>query len=191
MTLTARTFSSRNGFTLIEIVMVITITAMLLGGAVAYMVFSTDEHALRDASGKIELLAKRARTIAILQQTPYAIEFRTEGIRLLPFAEAGQDEKRTAGGHRIGGERVEMPSAGAKTPVRDQLNLDPKMTPLIRRWSTEDWLPMGDHIIHVWRFDPDGLCEPLGVRVAIGKSYIEDVYHPLTAAIRDTTMELK
>lgn len=183
----------RQGFTLIEIVMVLVITSIVIGGAVTAIVFSSDERDLRHNAGEIELLAKRARTIAILQQIPYALEFRPGVVRLLPFAEAGQDDKKTVGGHSIGGEKVEMPGAGAKSPVHDQINLDPKVLSFVRRWNTEELLPMSDHFAHVWRFDPDGLCEPLGVRICIGSNFIENTYHPLTAAIdpERTVMEVK
>jgi prepilin-type N-terminal cleavage/methylation domain-containing protein len=192
MTSAAKTRNKRpQGFTLIEIVMVLAIASLLLGGAVAVMVLSSDERALRSTSGKIELLAKRARTVSILQQTPYALEFRPGSIRLLPLAEAGQDEKKTASGHSIGGERAVVDAPGAKPPVRDQITLDPQQNTFIRRWNTQEWLPMSERIVHVWRFDPDGLCEPVGVRVTMGKNHIEDTYHPLTASICDTAMEVK
>jgi len=189
MTSAAKTSNNRRGFTLIEIVMVLFIATMLLGGAVAFMAFRTDEHDLRNTSGEIELMAKRARTIAILHQTPYAIEFRPGSVRLLPLAEAGQDETKTALGQTIGGERVESPSANS--PVHDRIDLDPKMASFVRRWNTADWLPMSDRFIHIWRFDPDGLCEPLGVRLTIGTNYIETTYHPLTATVCDTALEVK
>ena len=179
------------GFTLVEIVMVLAIAAVLLGGAVTIMVFATDERDLRKTSGQVELLARRARTISILQQIPYALEFRPGSVRLLPFAEAGQDDKKTVGGHSIGGETVVVPGSGTTSPVHDQLNLDSKMASFVRRWNTEEWLPMSDHFAHIWRFDPDGLSEPVGVRLTIGRNYIEDTYHPLTASICDTVMEVK
>lgn len=189
MTSAARTCKPSHGFSLLEIVMVLAIAAALLGGAVTLMVFNSDERELRNASGEIELLAKRARTIAILQQTPYAIEFRPGSVRLLPFAEAGQDETKTALGQTIGGEVVHTDSPNG--PVHDQISLDAGMQSFVRRWNTEDWLPTSDRMIHVWRFDPDGLCEPLGVRVTIGGNYIETIYHPLTATVCDTVMEVK
>ncbi len=104
MTSTARNCSPRAGFTLLEIVIVLAIASLVMGGAVGLMMFSSDEQALRKASGEIELLAKRARTTAILQQTPYALEFREGIVRMMPLAQAGREEKKTAGGHRIGGE---------------------------------------------------------------------------------------
>ena len=189
MTSAVRICDRRSGFTLIEIVMVLAISAMLMGGAITFMVFSSDERALRDFSGQIELLAKRARTIAILQQTPYAIEFRPGVVRLLPLAEAGQEEKKTAGGHSIGGERVVVETPGGS--VHDQITLNSDMASFIHRWNTDTWEPMSDKIVHVWRFDPDGLCEPIGVRLTIGRNYIEDTYHPLTASIRETALEVK
>ena len=191
MTSAARICNRRKGFTVIEIVTVLAIAAILMGGAVAIMVFSTDERDLRNASGEIELLAKRARTVSILQQTPYALEFRPGIVRLLPLAEAGQDEKKTLGGRSIGGERVQVEAPGAPGPIHDQITFDPKMATFIRRWNTEEWLPMSVRIVHVWRFDPDGLCEPVSVRITMGANFIEDTYHPLTATIRDTVLEVK
>ena len=166
--------------------MVLTIACMVMAGAAGLMIYSSDEHALRSASGEIELMAKRARTTAILKQTPYAVEFRFGVVRLLPLAEAGNDEKTTAGGHRIGGEPV--------TPVggeHRQFVLPANMSVGIRRWNSEEWLTTGKNSIHLWRFDPTGLCEPLGVRLTVDKSWSEDIYHPLTATIRDHQFEVR
>ena len=75
--------------------MVLAIAGIVMGGAVGFMIFSSDERALRNASGEIELMAKRARTIAILQQTPYAVEFREGRVNLLPWAQAGMQDKKS------------------------------------------------------------------------------------------------
>jgi type II secretion system protein H len=174
------------GFTLLEIVMVLAIAAIIMGGAVGMMVSASDEHALRNASGEIELLAKRARTTAILQQTPYALEFRQGVVRLLPLAEAGNDEKKTAGGHRIGGEPV-TPTRGEHREY--QCAADMELS--IRRWNSSEWLGTGKNSIHIWRFDPTGLCEPISVRLTLKKSWAEDTYHPLTASIRDSQLEAR
>lgn len=183
---TARKCKTSPGFTLLEIVMVLAIACMMMAGAAGLMIYSSDEHALRKTSGEIELLAKRARTTAILKQTPYAIEFRQGIVKLLPLAEAGQDEKKTAGGHRIGGEPV--------TPVggeHRQYVMPDHMEISVRRWNATTWLPTGRNSIHLWRFDPTGLCEPLSVRMTLDKSWAEDSYHPLTATIRDSQLEVR
>jgi prepilin-type N-terminal cleavage/methylation domain-containing protein len=183
---TARKCKGAPGFTLLEIVMVLIVACMMMAGAAGLMIYSSDEHELRKTSGEIELLAKRARTTAILKQTPYALEFRQGIVRLLPLAEAGRDEKKTAGGHRIGGDPV--------TPVggeHRQYVLPGNMNVSIRRWNSTAWLATGTNSIHLWRFDPTGLCEPIGVRFSLNQSYAEDTYHPLTATIRDSQSETR
>ncbi len=180
-----RTTKRKRGFTLIEIVMVLAIAAVVMGGAVGLMIYSSDERTLRNASGEIELLAKRARVISILHQTPYALEFREGVVRLLPLAEAGRDEKKAFKS------RSEVaPPAGAANESR-QLVLENGLNVFIRRWNSDAWLGTAKNTVHVWRFDPDGLCEPVSVRLTLGKSWSEDTYHPLTATISKSELEAR
>lgn len=180
-----RTTKPQRGFTLIEIVMVLAIAAIVMGGAVGLMIYSSDERILRNTSGEIELLAKRARTIAILHQTPYALEFREGVVRLLPLAQAGLSEKKTPS------RRNEPEPEAANSDENRQLDLEGGMNVLIRHWNSDAWLPTIKKTVHVWRFDPDGLCEPISVRLVLGKSWSEDIYHPLTATIRDSQLEAR
>lgn len=181
-----RSDRSRGGFTLLEIVIVLAIAALIMGGAMGMMIYSSNERLLSDASGEIELLAKRARTTAILQQTPYALEFREGIVRLMPLAQAGRSEKRTVGGRRIGREPVD--DGGGE---RWELPLERDLSVFIRRWNTSEWLPTVKNAVHVWRFDPTGLCEPISVRLTVDSSWSEDTYHPLTATIRESLLEAR
>ena len=185
MTLAVKTSKRLRGFTLIEIVMVLAIATVVLGGVMGMLVYSSAEHQLRTASGEIELLAKRARMTAILRQTPYALEFREGVVRMLPFAQAGQDEKTTAGGHHIGGEPV------ISVGESHQYALKPGMKVAIRHWNSNAWLPAIKNNIQVWRFDPTGLCEPVSVKLVLGDNWAEDTYHPLTASIRERLLEAR
>ncbi len=180
-----RTTKRKQGFTLIEIVMVLAIAAVIMGGAVGMMIYSSDERTLRDASGEIELLAKRARVTAILHQTPYALEFREGVVRLMPLAEAGRDDKSA---FKSRGEVA--PAEGAAAESR-QMILDSGLDLSIRRWNSDTWLGTTKYNVHVWRFDPDGLCEPLSVRLTLDNSWSEDTYHPLTATIRESALETR
>jgi type II secretion system protein H len=186
MTSTVRNFDRSPGFTLLEIVMVLVITGIVMGGAVGYLLFSSDERTLRTAAGEIELLAKRARTTAILLQTPYALEFTEHAVRLMPLAEAGREEELTVGGRSIGGEKVITESG-----ERWEYKLEDGMQVLVRRWNTDDWLPTRKDAVHVWRFDPNGLCEPLSVKLALGESWSEDIYNPLTGSVRLNETEIR
>jgi type II secretion system protein H len=171
----------RGGFTLIEIVLVLAIAAIISAGAIGLMVSSSEERALRRVSGEIELMAKQARTTAILHQTPYALEFSETGIRLLPLAQAIEAIKKPTKSRL-----KKLKPDEADTTGNRQLALENGMAVSIRRWKSEVLLNTTKKAVHLWRFDPDGLCEPLSVHLIYGKSWYEDTYHPLTATISDT-----
>jgi hypothetical protein len=162
--------------------------ALILGGAITTIVLSSSERALRNASGEIELLAKKARTAAILHQKPYAIEFHENSMRLLPFAEASDTERTTALGNDIGGT---APDGESGTTLREDITIDPDITLTLRRWNTSDFLTPSKNSVPIWRFDPNGLSEPVTVRLTIGESYAQDTYHPLTATIADSELDAK
>jgi type II secretion system protein H len=171
-----RTNKRKQGFTLVEIVLVLAIAAIVMGGAVGLMIYSSDERVLRNASGEIELMAKRARTIAILHQTPYALEFREGVVRLLPLAQAGMDERKISR-HRV----TETNPENTNTQENRQFTLDGGLELFIRRWNSQEWRGTTKNAVHIWRFDPDGLCEPISIRLKLDKSSSEDTFHPLTA----------
>ncbi len=177
-----------SAFTLLEIVIVLAITALIIGGAITTVVLSSAERTLSNASGEIELLAKKARTASILHQTPYAIEFHPDSVRILPFAEASAQERTTVLGRSIGGEEV---STGSRPVLREEIELDPEIILSIRHWNTSGFVTPTENRIPIWRFDPDGLSEPLTVRLAIDDSYAQDTYHPLTASISDSELEAR
>ncbi|MEO5912637.1 MAG: prepilin-type N-terminal cleavage/methylation domain-containing protein [Luteolibacter sp.] len=182
-----RTNKPLRGFTLIELVMVMAIAGVVMAGAVGLMVFSSDERALRNASGEIELMAKRARTISILHQTPYALEFRDGRVNLLPFAQAGRDEKKLSRSRGV----VDEPEPSGAASENRWFKLQDGMELSIRHWNSDKWLATAKNNVQVWRFDPDGLCEPISVRLTLNKSWAMDTFHPLTASISDSELEAR
>lgn len=175
------------GFTLIEIIIVLVIIAVITGGSIAAMLMNSSERVLTGTSSEIELLAKKARTAAILNQTPYAIEFHAGYIRMLPFSEVSEIDRTTALGNPIGGGAT---GQEGRRSVRQEIRIDPDIALSVRRWNTSDFLIPSDSAVPVWRFDPDGLSEPLTVRLTLGNNYAQDTYHPLTATIADSELEV-
>ena len=180
-----RTNKPQRGFTLIEIVMVLAISAIVMGGAIGLMIFSSDERVLRNASGEIELLAKRARTIAILNQTPYALEFREGVVRLCHSPKRGWILKsrptlRTTRGRGRNRRREpagqpwkaewKFPSA-AGTPTNGSPRLKkPCMSGASIRTAFASRFPSA---------------------ITLEKSWAEDTYHPLTATISESALEAR
>ena len=186
------------GFTLLELVVVMLITALLAGGAIGYMVLSSDERALNNATGEIEVLAKRARTVAALQQRPYALEFFENRVSLMPLAEAmvppGDrdailEAQEIAAAEQAAQAPEGQPAAGFDT-VHAGWELDGDMRMFVRRWASEEWIPVNEKNRQVWRFDPEGFCEPVSLRIEMGESWKQSDFHPLTGAIRDSSSEI-
>lgn len=191
----------RDGFTLIEIVMVLAIVAMVIGGAIGLMVYHSSERELRRVSADVEVFAKRARTIALLQQKPYAVVFMPGKVLLMPLADTtGLDESRSSSrGSSRSSHSAEKPSdsdqpspsAANLQPVYDQIEISADMAVRVRRWASDSWLPMDEKHPQIWRFDPEGLCEPISVRLEFEESWIEDYFNPLTASVTDSATEFK
>ena len=188
MTAAARARASKPaaaGFTLLEIVVVLVLIAVLAGSAISVMITSADERALKNSSGEIEALAKRARTVAALQQRPYALEFFENRVRLMPLAEAviePAEREKAAAMLELAG--AESGSIHAEWASKGDLRMQ------VRRWASDTWIPIDSKSRQVWRFDPEGFCEPVGVRLETEKSWMEMEFHPLTGGIRYSSKEV-
>lgn len=96
-------------------------------------------------------------------------------------------ERTTALGNAIGGTASDSPLS--KPALREEITIDQDIALTIRRWNTTNYITPSETLIPVWRFDPDGLSEPLTVRLTLGNSYAQDTYHPLTATIADSELD--
>jgi type II secretory pathway pseudopilin PulG len=190
----------RSGFTLLEIIVVLSLTMLVIGGAIGMMYLNRDEAVLNDSVQEIEVLAKRARTIATLQQRPYALEFTADGVRLMPFAEAtmeAADREMMIEGQTYAQEATfeegEM-APPVQSSVRDSWTQDETepMTILLRRWGSSDWIELKQRDRQVWRFDPNGISEPVGIRLEMPNgNWISAFFHPLTAAATEIESEIR
>lgn len=175
-----------------EIVIVLLVVALVSGGAIGYLVYSRSERLLRNTAGEIEVMAKRAHTVALLQQRPYALVFTPGLVRLMPLAETALgDQEIPKAKTSKPSEYSDEEAASTQPPLHAEVVLEDGLRMSLRRWASETWIPMKEREVHIWRFDPDGLCEPVAIHLADGDNWIEDSYHPLTASVRDTSMFIK
>lgn len=196
--------ASSPGFTLIEVILVLVLTMLVIGGALGTMYMNRDEAVLNDALQEIEVLAKRARTVATLQQRPYAVEFTVKGAEMMPYAEAsmeGEDremmiamlEAEEAEGGYISEYEDEQPQVQPQASVRDGwFQEEDEMMIFVRRWGSSDWIELKERDRQVWRFDPNGISEPVGIRLEMENgNWISAFFHPLTAAASEIESEIR
>jgi prepilin-type N-terminal cleavage/methylation domain-containing protein len=186
-----RKLRRQRGFTLLEMVIVLALIGLALGGAMALFITTSSERRLKGIAADLELLAKRARAVSMVQQTPYAITVFEDSARLSPWVEAGYTDDQLR-------ERQDRESAALDSgipapkfsPVRETVSLE-GFALAVRRWGSDNWMPMLRSDPQVWRFDPNGICEPIGIRAEYEDGWIEMEFHPLNASIRDRSMEAK
>lgn len=179
------------GFTLLEMVIVLALIGLAIGGAITMFVVTSSERELKTAAGQMEMMAKKARMIAMVQQTPYAITFTETGFRLGPLAESGYTDEELQERMDFEKEASENGVPSPKfTPVRESQSYG-DYTVSVRRWGAVNWVEMRRNEVQVWRFDPNGICEPVGVHLEYEKGWIELEFHPLSASVRDRSMEAR
>ena len=182
---------SARGFTLLEMVIVLALIGMAMGGAIAMFIVTSSERQLKSAAADLELLSKKARSIAMVQQRPYAITFFENSARMSPLAEAGYTDEELEARLEMEQEMLDGGMAGPKfPPVRETLMID-QFALSVRRWGAVNFMPMLRNDPQVWRFDPNGICEPMSVRIDYEDGWMEMDFHPLSAGIRDSSMEAK
>jgi len=170
----------------LEVVIVLCLAALIVGGSIGIMSGRSSEKRLVEVSGQLEDLARRARTIAVVQQTSYVVALTEKGFFLHPWVEDGLDEAQLA--------ELDLQSAESgvkRRPVRAAVLLDEEFTFEVMRWGTNRWSPLSRGARHVWRFDPNGLCEPITVKFEFPDGWIQQEYHPLTASVREEEMEAR
>jgi prepilin-type N-terminal cleavage/methylation domain-containing protein len=168
----------RGGFTIIEIVITLSIVALLIALALGSTITLSHTRALEEPISKVQEYAKKARNMAILEQRPYMLE-------ILPHSVAVYSLVSTAG-NTAGG----FGAAQAATPKGriEYFEFDPDVTLSVRRWRATEFSPPERQ---VWIFERSGLCEPLAVRADSAHGFIEVSFNALDAHVEDKASEIR
>ena len=175
------------GFTLLEIVFVLSMIAILVTWLTVSLSTVESEQKLREAASRIELLAKRGLSIAVMQQRPYQLTITASSVSIAPRYALGPDE--------AGYIENEQDGAGGESGSFDDITaseaIDADVSYEIKRWQSDDWVALeGDKRI-VITLNPIGLIEPFMIRCTMGESWIMHELHPLTAGVRDEEMSIE
>ena len=171
------------GFTLLEVVFVLGMIAMIVAWVTLTTASVDAEKQLRESSGDIVLMIKRARSIAVMQQRPYQVTISEDSVSMAP-----QFFRADAGKIEVFDEDVERENFENITASE---STDPDVKYEIRRWRSDFWQEMDkDHKV-VLTLDPAGLVEPIAIRCSVGKSWLLQELHPLTGGVRDEEMSIE
>lgn len=159
------------GFTLIEIVITLSIIALLLGMTVLTINSVSSERQLRTPAEVLKDFAKQARMFAIVEQRPHQVLITPRSLRLQSSGQSLNEDYIN-----IKGEVAE------DIPAIKRYDLEEDTRMLIRRWNEAEWRPVK---ADSWVFEHSGICEPLSIRFerVTDGSYLELTFNALTANV--------
>ena len=145
--------ASLRAFTMLEIVMVLSIVVLIVGAATPEISSMILAERLKAPARELEAMAITARCNALAEQRPYQIIIGQDGFRLERHGESK-------------GERVISTFELSGDVVLEMAN-----------WPEEKWHRPKQHI---WYFPSSGLCEPIRVMFRKGDSYYLQKYSAIT-----------
>lgn len=169
---------SRRGFTLIEIVITLSIVALLIAVAVGSTISLGHTRALEEPISKVQEFARKARNLAILEQRPYMVEIMPHSVAVYSLVSPGGE---TAGG--FGAAQEAVPRGRI-----DHYSFEPDVVFTVRRWRSNEFAPPSRQ---VWVFERSGLCEPLAVRADSAHGFVEISFNALDAHVEDKASEIR
>ena len=177
--------SRRAGMTLLEVVIALSLVALIVGIGVIKYADGAEERTIRNGAMKIEAMASRGHAMAILHQKPFWLRFEPGRVIL-----AGADLKEGREEEEEFKWEVEEEDAPAEV-IYDEF--DTEALVLLQRWGAakDDWQEPGEDNVVTWNFQSTGLCEPVGIRVEFEDSWIMMFMHPLTARVEDEERMIK
>ena len=172
--------SQRDGFTLLEMCIVLFIIALLACAAMPAMRSAFLEQALRADSHQLAMMVKTAMLTSSEQGRSYLISLDGKNLTLEPAAAASAADAPTG------------PVAADDDPDAAALPEDVTQTQVLGnvlkfpdaqkkdKWET---LPSVS-----WTFEPNGLCPLPRVRLARGDAYVEMSFNALTGDVEDESL---
>lgn len=180
---------NRNGFSLIEIVVVLGISAFLLTSAVFVMNAPNEEKTLRGEHAKIEDLVRQGRALAVSYQQTFILEL-SEGVASLSPIAVPENEESD---YYLDEERTRSSLKPLKEMNWPRLeNLDPEYELSVRRWGQVDFNLLNEKRTETILLEPGGMCEPMSVLLSkdLGDKSLSRVYHPLTGLAEDEALTI-
>ena len=208
--------SRSRGFTLVEIVIALTIVAVLAAATVPMLKGFREERLAREPVTALVRLAREARMRAMTEKRPYQVAFYGSGFtasryfnpylqlaELNEFLETGQNlpeeqptfEKNDLDNGGSVTKTTERPLA-PPAPKYDEHWTEKYEMPQDMKYAIQFWydlepLYVEGESVKLWVFQPSGICQPLKVHIEGTSSTFDIEFAALTADIVKEVVDLK
>lgn len=208
-----------HAFTLVEIVISLTIIIVIAAASIPTIRGIRDEQMAREPIIELTRMAKEARLRAMKEKRPYQVAFYSGGFMASryfnPYLQLSDldllAQELESGVSRVNPNEdptlVDLDS-GATTTPKTQLPLAPPGPKLDNDWQERYELPPGSQytlkfwhdleetpvegeIVKLWVFQPTGICQPLQLRLENSSASFSIEYGALTADIIREVIELR
>lgn len=215
----ARSPQGRKGFTLVEIVISLTIIIVIAAASVPMIRGLREEQVAREPIIELVRLAREARIRAMKEKRPYQVAFYPGGFvasrYFSPYLQLSElttlMEESDSGVYRLNPNSDDNDSdldAGAGEVPKTALPMAPTAPKLDDHWQERYNLPTDAHyslkfwhdleetfiegeIVKLWVFQPTGLCQPLKLHLDRQSATFDVEFGALTADITREVIDLK
>lgn len=210
---------SRAGFTLVEIVISLTIIIIIAAASVPMFKGLRDEQLAREPIQELVRLAREARIRAMKEKRPYQVAFYPGGFvgsrYFSPYLQLGELttllQEQETGALRVNPNSDDADSdldAGAGETPKTSLPLAPTAPKADDNWQERYDLPAGTsytvkfwhdleetpiegEMVKLWVFQPTGICVPLKIHLERESAFFDVEFGALTADIIREVIDLK
>lgn len=206
----------RHAFTLIEIIIALTIVAVLAAAAVPMLKGFNDERQAREPVARLVQMAREARMRAMTEKRPYQVAFHSRGFtasryfnpylqlaQLQEFMETGENppaEQESFDKNDLdnGGsltKTTELPLA-PPAPKYDEHWSDKYEMPQDMKYALQFWydtepLYLEGDVVKLWVFQPSGICQPMKLHIERDSAMFDVEFAALTADIVKESVSLR
>jgi prepilin-type N-terminal cleavage/methylation domain-containing protein len=209
----------RPGFTLVEIVIALTIVVIITAASIPAFRGMRDEQLAREPIQELVRMAREARLRAMKEKRPYQVAFYATGFTASryfnPYLQLADLtlylEESETGVSRLNpnsDDNEEDLDSGATSTPKTQLPLAPIAPKLDDHWTQQYELPENTHytirfwhdleetpvegeVIKLWVFQPTGICQPIKIRLERESATFDVEFGALTADIVKEVIDVR